>query len=254
VNAAHSFPEGDTGANVIRIVTSTDAHGRAVVEVRDTGAGIPAHLVARVFDPFFTTKPIGVGTGLGLAISHTIVVAMGGEISVHSEVGRGTTVRVLLPPSRSTELPARDEPTVETSSGRRATVLVVDDEEVIGIVIRRVLAAHDVTFVETAQGALELLASGKQFDVVFSDLMMPGMSGMELYREIVRLHPKIAPRVVFLSGGAFTPEANAFLDGVSNARMDKPFDHRELRAMVQRFADGPGRPERDLHRTADLSS
>jgi PAS domain S-box-containing protein len=254
VNAAHSFPEGNTDTNVIRVITSTDVHGRAVVEVQDTGVGIPAALLDRVFDPFFTTKPIGLGTGLGLSISQSIVAGMGGEISVQSRVGRGTTVRVVLPPSSSANLAA---PAVnghaKTSSGRAATVLVIDDEPIIGLAIRRVLAAHDVTVVATARGALDLLASGKEFDVVLSDLMMPGMSGMDLYREIVRVHPRIASRVVFLTGGAFTPEANAFLDGVGNQCIDKPFDPHELREVVQRLADAPAHPERELHRATALS-
>jgi PAS domain S-box-containing protein len=97
VNAAHAFPEGNSADNEISITTSTDAEGRAVVEVRDTGCGIPAHLRARIFDPFFTTKEIGKGTGLGLSISHEIIAALGGLIEVSSELGKGTTFRVMLP-------------------------------------------------------------------------------------------------------------------------------------------------------------
>ena len=78
--------------------------------------------------------------------------------------------------------------------------------------IRRVLAKHDVTVVNDGRSALELLATGKEFDVVLSDLMMPNMSGMALFRAIVELHPGLAKKVVFITGGAFTPEAHAFLD------------------------------------------
>ena len=97
VNAAHAIPEGTAADNEIGITTSTDAEGRAVVEIRDTGVGIPAHLRARIFDPFFTTKEIGEGTGLGLSISHEIIAALGGLIEVTSELGKGTTFRVMLP-------------------------------------------------------------------------------------------------------------------------------------------------------------
>ncbi|MEP7125306.1 MAG: PAS domain S-box protein [Byssovorax sp.] len=97
VNAAHAIPEGNAGDNEIGITTSTDAEGRAVIEISDTGCGIPSHLRARIFDPFFTTKEIGVGTGLGLSISHEIVAALGGLIEVSSELGKGTTFRVMLP-------------------------------------------------------------------------------------------------------------------------------------------------------------
>ena len=251
VNAAHAFPEGTTDANEIRIVTFTDGDGRAVVEVRDTGAGIPAAVLGRVFDPFFTTKPIGLGTGLGLSISHGIVTGMGGEISVRSEVGHGTVFRIVLPPSASATVQglAVSGPR-KANSARRATVLVVDDEQAIGLAIRRVLATHDVTVVTTAQAALDLLADGKAFDVVLSDLMMSGMSGMQLYREIVARDPKVAQRVVFLTGGAFTAEARAFLDGIANERINKPFDSKALREMVQRFAEARDDPDRDLRRSS----
>ena len=91
------------------------------------------------------------------------------------------------------------------------------------------------TAVTTAQEALDILGTGKEFDVILSDLMMPGMSGMELYRSLSRMSPKMAARIVFLTGGAFTPEANVFLDGISNERMEKPFVANKLREMVQSF-------------------
>jgi PAS domain S-box-containing protein len=96
-NAVQAFPQGPSDANEIRVVTTTDVEGRAVVEICDTGSGIPGPLMGRIFDPFFTTKAVGVGTGLGLSVSHTIVTAMGGEISAASVSGRGTTFRVVLP-------------------------------------------------------------------------------------------------------------------------------------------------------------
>jgi PAS domain S-box-containing protein len=98
INAAQAL-EGRGGVNEVRIVTSTDAAGQAVIEIRDTGSGIPASMLDRVFDAFFTTKPIGIGTGLGLYISHNIVSALGGSIEVVSEEGVGTTFRVVLPPA-----------------------------------------------------------------------------------------------------------------------------------------------------------
>jgi two-component system cell cycle sensor histidine kinase/response regulator CckA len=236
VNAAQALPEGDSDANEIRIVTSTDAQGRAVIEVRDTGSGIPAHVIGRIFDPFFTTKPIDVGTGLGLFVSHNIVTSMGGEITVVSEEGRGTTFRVAIPAATSAvqhEAPAAPEP--PPAAVACGSVLVVDDEPSIGAVLRRVLREHEVTVVNDARLALDLLGAGRRFDVILSDLMMPVVSGMEFYDEVKRRFPEEADRVVFVSGGAFTPVANAFLDRVTNERLQKPFDPKVVRDLVQRF-------------------
>ena len=239
VNAAQATPEGDVATNEIRIVTSTDSAGRAVVEVRDTGPGIPSAVLGRVFDPFFTTKPLGVGTGLGLSICHSIITGMGGEIGVTSELGRGTTLRVVLRPSQGS-LAVLSEDRETKPGAARAVVLIVDDERQVGGALARVLRDHEVTTVTRAQEALELIATGKQFDVIFSDVMMPEMSGMDLYDELIRRDSIAAERMVFITGGAFTPVAKAFLDRVPNARMEKPFDVKTVRALVQTIANtGP---------------
>ena len=97
VNAAQAMPDREMRDNHLRLSTRSTAHG-VEIEVRDDGAGIPPDVLERIFEPFFTTKPVGVGTGLGLPVSHAIVAALGGDIAVESEQGRGTTVRVTLPP------------------------------------------------------------------------------------------------------------------------------------------------------------
>lgn len=99
VNAAHAIPEGNAEGNEIRVVTSTDAAGQAVVEFLDTGPGIPESVLPRIFDPFFTTKPVGVGTGLGLSICHAIVSNLGGQIAAANLPGGGAVLRVVLPPA-----------------------------------------------------------------------------------------------------------------------------------------------------------
>ena len=100
INAAQAIPEGHPSENEVRVATSTTPEGKVLVEISDTGCGISAAVKARLFNPFFTTKPVGVGTGLGLYICHNLLSAMGGEISVDSELGHGSRFRVLLPPSR----------------------------------------------------------------------------------------------------------------------------------------------------------
>ena len=234
VNAMQAIPEGASTTNEIRIVTSTDAEGRAVIEVRDTGAGIPPELAERIFDPFFTTKAIGVGTGLGLSICHNIITSMGGQLSVTSEPARGTTFRVVLPAAAPRAEVARAGPSA-TPVDTRGTVLVVDDDTLVGAVLRRVLKSHDVTVTSSGKQALAVLETGQRFDLILSDLMMPEMSGMELYAHISSAFPEAAERMVFMSGGTFTAGANTFLEAVPNLRIEKPFEPRSLRELVQRF-------------------
>src|SRR5262249_55723271 len=145
VNALQSLPESGRPDDEISVSTRTDAQGRAVVEIADTGAGIPPELLARVFDPFFTTKPVGVGTGLGLPISQAIAAGLGGSVELESELGRGTLCRVTLPPSKrppDTAEPRRNEATVAPS---RARVLVVDDERfLVSALCHELSRDHDV--------------------------------------------------------------------------------------------------------------
>jgi PAS domain S-box-containing protein len=232
VNAAHAIPEGNADGNTIRVRTSTDAEGRAVVEVADTGAGIPPETLGRIFDPFFTTKPIGVGTGLGLSICHRIVTALGGTISVESQVGSGTTFRVALPGSADRPS-ARRPPSVPPVSSRRGRILVIDDEPVIGAAIKRMFAGqHDVAHVMSGEEALAKIAAGERYDVILCDLMMPRMTGMQLHAELAQRAPDQAESMVFVTGGAFTPRAKSFLAGVPNAVLDKPFDYALLVATI----------------------
>jgi two-component system cell cycle sensor histidine kinase/response regulator CckA len=239
VNAAQAIPEGQVDKNEIRIITKTDASGRALIEVRDTGCGIPSEMLSHIFDPFFTTKGIGEGTGLGLSICHNIVKGLAGEIVAESGPGRGSTFRVVLPTmslepeDRQTEKkPAASRPPV----GRPGQVLVVDDDPMIGATLRRVLAKeHDVTVVTDGRQALDLLVGGRCFDVILCDVMMPNVTGMDLYAELSRALPGIVDRIVFTTGGAFTPAGRSFLDSIPNQRLEKPFALQNLRALVRGF-------------------
>jgi nitrogen-specific signal transduction histidine kinase len=236
VNAAHSIPEGDIAAHEIRI-SARRAGDRVAIEVSDTGAGISKENLPRVFQAFFTTKPVGVGTGLGLAICHTIVTSMGGEISVTSEVGVGTTVRVLLPIAVA---PAPRQRSIQPSTPPRAgpkRILVVDDEPLVARALERTLRGNDVTIALSGKDALAALA-GEAFDLVFCDLMMPGVSGMDLYQE---LRPDQQERFVFVTGGAFTARAQSFLASIPNRTIDKPLDIKLVRKIVAEL-DAPLAP------------
>jgi signal transduction histidine kinase len=233
INATQAIPEGMNDRNEIRVSARLDGQ-RVVVEVSDSGQGIPREIVHRIFDPFFTTKPIGVGTGLGLAICHRIVQSLGGEISVESEVDKGTTFRVSLPalavPALSSEKPAAAAP------ARKARMLVVDDEPIVVTAVRRLLAhEHEIAGVTSAEKAIELIKNGARYDVILCDLVMPVKTGIDLYEELSKLVPEQAERMVFATGGAFTRAMQQFLERVANPRVDKPFDLQKLRAIINQL-------------------
>jgi PAS domain S-box-containing protein len=234
INAAQALPEGRADANEIRVVTRTDELGRAVVEVRDSGPGIPPEIMERIFDPFFSTKPVGVGTGLGLSICKNIVKALGGEITAESGPSGGTVFRVTLSPAPQAGESAAPAPPRSTQPGRKGHVLVVDDEPAVGSAIRRALAIeHQVLVLTSAREARDRIARGERFDAIVCDLMMPEMTGMDLHSELTVLCPDQAERMILLTGGAFTARAAEFLDAVPNARIEKPFDVANLRALVR---------------------
>ena len=233
INAAQSIPEGAAQRNQVRLSTRVSGE-HVIVDVRDTGAGIPAEHLTRLFDPFFTTKAVGVGTGLGLFICQNIVTALGGEIRVESEPGRGTTVHVSLrvarSPSDASPRPAAPAPAA------RARVLIIDDEPLIGTALLRLLPGHDVTVECAALPALARIRAGEIFDVILCDLMMPEMSGMALFERLREVAPALLDRVVFMTGGAFTAAAREFLDSIPNARLEKPLDLTALRALLSSSA------------------
>jgi len=232
VNAAQAIPEGRSGKNQIRVSTRVEGNF-ARIEIADTGTGIPPEILKRLFTPFVTTKPVGVGTGLGLSICHRIVTEAGGDIRVETKVGSGTVFVVRLPLAVSAEPPAAVE-AVTTGATPRGSILIVDDEPMIGDVLRRSLVhEHDVAAVSRARDALDRIAGGERFDVILSDLMMPEMTGMDLHAELARIAPDQASALVFMTGGAFTASAREFLDRVSNPWLDKPFDLEELQALVR---------------------
>jgi PAS domain S-box-containing protein len=235
VNAGDAIPDHGLERHEIRVRTAPGADGRVIVEVSDTGAGIAPEVRGRIFDPFFTTKPVGSGTGLGLSICHRIVTMLGGEISVESELGRGTTFRIALPASHG-DTPSAAPAVKEAKRARRARVLVVDDERAIARVLQSALTQHDVTVATDGDDARTLGASGA-FDAVICDLLMPDLSGSELY-DLLRAGGKgLERRIVFMTGGAFAPRAQAFLAGVPNRCLEKPFSLTAVEEAVQAVLD-----------------
>ena len=231
INAVQAIPENAAEDNEIRVVTRPARSGRCVeVEITDTGGGISPDTRARIFDPFFTTKEVGVGTGLGLSICHRIVTDMKGSIEVESEPGRGTVFRLMLLATPELEAVAPPPPAPGEINRR---ILVIDDELSVTSVVARLLEPiHRVEIASGGREALSRIAGGERYDILLCDLMMPIMTGMDLHAELARLAPDQAARMIFMTGGAFTPKARDFLDERTNPRLEKPFDAATLLALV----------------------
>ncbi|WNG34107.1 response regulator [Archangium violaceum] len=233
VNAADAIPDGQSTTQEIRVVTRQEGTSHVRVEIHDTGRGIPPELRERIFEPFFTTKPVGVGTGLGLAICRRLVTEMGGELCVESEPGRGSVFLLRLP---TTEGVAEHSPRVTDEPLPQRRVLVLDDEVIVGRAVQRLLGAHcEVSVLSRGAEALALVASGRRFDIILSDLMMPEMSGPRFHEELSRLAPEQAQRVIFMTGGAFTEQSQAFLANNGLPCIDKPIDAQRLRALMAKM-------------------
>ncbi len=232
------MPDGRAEQQEIVLATYTDVAGRAVAEVRDNGPGIPPERLSRIFEPFFSTKSGSFGMGLGLAISHNIVISCGGEIEVESTMGRGTVFRIAFLPVRSlgAAAPAVDGPIASTSGARRGRILIVDDEVALGRALERILqGGHDVTLVSSGAEALARIAGGAPYDIVFCDLMMPVMSGVDVYETLVAANPEQARRMVFMTGGAFSLQAERFVASTLSTVVEKPFVPTTVRAIAADF-------------------
>jgi two-component system, NtrC family, sensor kinase len=186
-------------------------------------------VLPRIFDPFFSTKQIGEGTGLGLFISQGIVKEVGGFINVTSTPGVGTTFEVRLPVAptgytgtSTTPVPARS----------RARVLLVDDEAPILRSLERLLGkSHDLTLAHSGREALALLSAGLEYDLVICDLMMPEVSGIDVWEQITPAQRQI---FVVMTGGTFTERAERFLAEAKPAVLEKPFTATTLEGLLKR--------------------
>ncbi|HMI94609.1 MAG TPA: ATP-binding protein, partial [Polyangiales bacterium] len=234
LNAAHALAGLPIERRVIELELKTGTGDKVIAAVCDHGSGMPPETLARALEPFFTTKPLGAGTGLGLSICQNIVHAAGGTMQLHSELGVGTTVQIEMPAYRSKAPRKSSRPPEPREPVRRASLLVIDDEAAITNSIAFALEdEHDVVCCSSAGAALALLRSGRHFDVVLCDLVMPERDGAALFGDVCSELPDLAARFVFMTGGASLPHAQRFLDEVKNPRLDKPFALDILRALLR---------------------
>jgi two-component system cell cycle sensor histidine kinase/response regulator CckA len=232
LNARDAMPQG--GELTIGLQREPDA-AHATLTVRDTGSGMDAAVQARMFEPFFTTKPVGAGTGLGLAVVYGVVLQSGGSIRVESAPGDGTALHITLPlAAAGPSIPAA----VATAPSKKAVVLLVDDDRAVRSTTRRLLERSGFTVVDVESGAeaLERFAeSPEQFDVLLSDIRMPGMGGVQLAQSIRALSAGFP--IVFISG--YDEAGDHHLDAMTAVQLvAKPFESERLFATLrQAIAD-----------------
>ena len=206
-----------------------------VLEVADTGTGIPRDVLDKIFDPFFSTKPVGQGTGLGLSTVLGIIRRHRGFIRVDSEPGAGTRFRIYLPAVPAESAVAAAPAAAKPPPGQGEGILVVDDEAAARDVVRQILSQHGYR-VETAASGAEALAlydrDPARIQLVVTDLMMPGMDGAALLRHLRQTAPQL--KAIAMTGGLSRAEMAQVLDAESAEFLLKPFDAAALLETVRR--------------------
>jgi PAS domain S-box-containing protein len=258
-NAVQAMPSGGTlrvsldraKADLPRVVTTGTVAARdyVVLEVADTGTGIPPGILERIFDPFFTTKDVGVGTGLGLSLVHGIVTGLGGAIDVATTAGKGSVFTVYLP--RAGDVTDVDKPKRRaqpvTQRGERQRVLVVDDEESLVRLATQTLTELGYTpvgFTASATAIAAFLADPQRFDAVITDESMPGTSGSELIRKMRAIRPKIP--IVLMSGYLNTAVVQRAREAGADEVLKKPLSARELATSLARVLRGHAKHAQDI--------
>ncbi|MFQ5550194.1 MAG: ATP-binding protein, partial [Gemmatimonadales bacterium] len=243
VNAAHALLEKSSGSREIVIRGRGDARKGITITIEDNGVGIPSDVLPKLFDPFFTTKPEGLGTGLGLSISYGIVAEHGGRIWAENreEGGARFIVELLSVAGRGVPTAERSTEALVVDVGRQR-VLVADDDSGNRRALSRVLKklGHDVEAAHDGTSAFELIMANS-FDVVISDLHMPGLSGKELFEAVLRDRPQMARRFVFMSGDTVSHDARSFLESTGQPSLQKPYELDELQLLVARIIAGSSR-------------
>jgi PAS domain S-box-containing protein len=219
--------------------SGVEAGDYVVIEVIDNGTGIPEAIRDRIFDPFFSTKKVGTGSGLGLSMVFGFAKQSGGTIEVRSEVGRGATFRIVLPRANSEPLQIFRPADAEMRGGSETILCVEDDNEVRSYVTGQLASlGYKVISAVDAAEALAIVEAGTQFDLLFTDIVMPGnMNGRQLADKIAELRPGL--RVLFTSGNAYGVIPSQGHAGLNVQLLSKPYRRAELARMLRRCLDQP---------------
>jgi PAS domain S-box-containing protein len=237
VNARDAMPDG----GAVTIATRRDGE-RISIEVKDTGIGMSPEVRDRVFEPFFTTKEVGKGSGLGLSQVYGFVRQSDGEVRVQSAPGKGTTFQLILPASNAPlEAVVTDERPKTIRGGDERILLVEDDPTVLALTLDMLTSlGYRVATATNAAEALDVLHSGEEFDLLFTDVVMPGgVSGVSLARTARELRPGL--KVLLTSG--FVGEG-AVIENAEFPLLDKPYETALLAAKLRRLLDGEEPPRR----------
>jgi signal transduction histidine kinase/ActR/RegA family two-component response regulator len=240
VNNAHQAMMANNG-RPRRLTVATDVHqGRLRASIADTGSGIPQDRIHRLFEPFFTTKEAGKGTGLGLSVSLGIINDHQGTMAAESTVGEGSRFVFDLPIVACEAAPERPAPTEVLGRVTRSApllVLVVDDEPMLTELLSDLLKSvgHEVDRARDGRVALRM-ALARPYDVILSDLKMPGLDGQGLYEEVCRQRPAMSGRFIFSTGDVVNPEAQEFLRASGCSYLSKPFKLEAVLALVDQAA------------------
>ncbi|WP_052208040.1 PAS domain-containing sensor histidine kinase [Croceibacterium mercuriale] len=258
INARDAMPEGGQLTIETAIVELDDDYAAAkpdvkpgryvMVAVSDTGVGMSEDLLAKVFEPFFTTKPIGQGTGLGLSMVYGFAQQSGGQIRVHSQPGEGTSVKLYLPATETTVAGSAQQSDVPVPEGTGQTVLLVEDDLSVRMLVRDVLEELSYTTIEAgdATEAVPILSSNTRIDLMISDVGLPGMNGRQL-AEVARTHRGDLP-ILFVTGYAENAAIRAGFLGTNMAMITKPFSLDDLATKIGEMvatsmeAGRPGEP------------
>jgi signal transduction histidine kinase/CheY-like chemotaxis protein len=233
INARDAMPSG--GAIFIETRVETVPPGNRLqagdyicVSVRDTGVGMDRQTLLRAVEPFFSTKGMGEGTGLGLSMIHGLAAQLGGALELSSSPGGGTTASIWLPVSTEAPIPADAEVPGIVAAPHRATILLVDDEELVRTGTAEMLGDLGYDVVQAASGAeaLRLLRSGCEPDILVTDYLMPGMNGVDLIENATAIAPTVRPMLI--TGYSDIAAGR----GANQPRLQKPFRQGELARRV----------------------